>query len=103
MRRKLLLQFVVTGVLVSASVACFAQSSGSAPLVTQAPAGKWAIVLHGGAGVIQRSSMTPERDKAYRAGMDEAVRAAAQVLDANGSAVDAVEAALKKLEDTPLF
>jgi beta-aspartyl-peptidase (threonine type) len=71
--------------------------------MTQVPAGKWAIVLHGGAGVIQRSSMTPERDKAYRAGMDEAVRAAAQVLDANGSAVDAVEAALKKLEDNPLF
>src|ERR1700761_7481426 len=103
MRRKLLLQFVVTGVLVSASVACFAQANGRAPLVTQAPAGKWAIVLHGGAGVIQRSSMTPERDKAYRSGMDEAVRAAAQVLEANGSAIDAVEAALKKLEDNPLF
>ncbi len=29
-------------------------------LVTQAPAGKWAIVMHGGAGVIERSSMTPE-------------------------------------------
>jgi beta-aspartyl-peptidase (threonine type) len=74
-----------------------------APLVTQAPAGKWAIVLHGGAGVIERSSMTPERDAAYRAGLDRAIHAAAKVLGANGSAVDAVEAGLRVLEDDPLF
>ena len=69
----------------------------------QAPAGKWAIVMHGGAGVIERSSMTPERDKAYRAGLQEAIGAAAKVLDANGPAVDAVEAGLRVLEDNPLF
>ncbi|HXS12188.1 MAG TPA: isoaspartyl peptidase/L-asparaginase [Acidobacteriaceae bacterium] len=104
MRKILLVKLAAAGVLVAAvGATCLAQASGHAPLITQAPAGKWAIVLHGGAGVIQRSSMTPERDKAYRAGMDEAVRAAAHVLDANGSAVDAVEAALNKLEDNPLF
>ena len=103
MRKALLVKLAVAGMLVLTVATCLAQTSGHAPLLTQAPAGKWAIVLHGGAGVIQRSSMTPERDKAYRAGMDEAVRAAAAVLDANGSAVDAVEAALKKLEDNPLF
>jgi len=74
-----------------------------APLVSHAPAGKWAIVMHGGAGVIERSSMTPERDAAYRAGLDHAIHAAATILDANGSAVDAVEAGLKVLEDDPLF
>src|SRR5579875_121803 len=95
---------IVAGLLIAAGCGvCLAQSAASRPLVTQAPAGKWAIVLHGGAGVIQRSSMKPEREKAYRAGLDEAVRAAAKVLDANGSAVDAVEAALNKLEDNPLF
>lgn len=73
------------------------------PLVSQAPAGKWAIVMHGGAGVIERSSMTPERDAAYRAGLDRAIRAAAKVLDADGPAVDAVEAGLNVLEDDPLF
>lgn len=103
MRRTRSMQIGLAALFFAAGLACFAQTNERAPLVTQAPAGKWAIVLHGGAGVIQRSSMTPERDKAYRAGMDEAVRAAAQVLDANGSAVDAVEAALKKLEDNPLF
>jgi beta-aspartyl-peptidase (threonine type) len=77
--------------------------SQQAALTTKAPAGKWAIVMHGGAGVIERTSMTPERDKAYRAGLDEAIHAAAAVLDKGGSSVDAVEAALRKLEDNPLF
>jgi beta-aspartyl-peptidase (threonine type) len=92
-----------SAMMFSGSLACMAQAASTAALVTQAPAGKWAIVLHGGAGVIQRSSMTPERDKEYRAGLEEAVRAAAAVLDANGAAVDAVEAALNKLEDNPHF
>ena len=68
-----------------------------------ADAGKWAIVVHGGAGVIERSSMTPERDKAYRAGVTHAIEAAQQVLNRSGAAVDAVEAALKVFEDDPLF
>lgn len=84
-------------------------AGGAAPALSakvngaQAANGKWAIVMHGGAGVIERSSMTPEREKAYRAGLDEAIRAAAKVLDANGPAVDAVEAGLRVLEDNPLF
>lgn len=77
--------------------------SAQAALVMHAPAGKWAIVMHGGAGVIERSSMTPERDREYRAGLDQAIHAAARVLDANGSAVDAIEAGLRVLEDNPLF
>ena len=80
-----------------------AAQQGAPALVTRAAPGKWAVVMHGGAGVIERKSMTPERDKAYRAGLDEAIRAAAKVLDANGPAVDAVEAALRVLEDNPLF
>jgi L-asparaginase / beta-aspartyl-peptidase len=83
--------------------------NGGAPALSakvngaQAANGKWAIVMHGGAGVIERSSMTPDREKAYRAGLDEAIHAAAKVLDANGPAVDAVEAGLRVLEDNPLF
>lgn len=69
----------------------------------QAQAGKWAIVMHGGAGVIERTSMTPEREAQYRAGLLSALDAAAKVLNANGPAVDAVEAGLRVLEDNPLF
>jgi beta-aspartyl-peptidase (threonine type) len=64
---------------------------------------KWAIVLHGGAGVIERSSMTPEAEAQYRVGLTEAITAAADVLDKGGSSLDAVEAAIKLLEDNPLF
>ena len=64
---------------------------------------KWAVVLHGGAGVIERSSMTPEAEKEYRAGLAAALQAAATVLDRGGSSVDAVEAAIRLLEDNPLF
>jgi beta-aspartyl-peptidase (threonine type) len=67
---------------------------------------KWAIVLHGGAGVIERSSMTPEAEKQYRAGIKTALDAAASVLDkggANGTAMDAVETAIRILEDDPQF
>ncbi len=64
---------------------------------------RWAIVLHGGAGVIERSSMTPEAEQGYRDGLRQAITAAGAVLDKGGSAADAVEAAIELLEDNPLF
>lgn len=95
--------YLLLSILLGGSVLGGPSASAQAPLVTQAPPAKWAIVMHGGAGVIERGSMTPDRDKAYRAGLDEAIHAAAAKLDSGGSAVDAVEAALRKLEDNPLF
>jgi beta-aspartyl-peptidase (threonine type) len=47
--------------------------------------------------------MTPEAEANYRAGIAEALNAAAAVLDKNGSSLDAVEAAIKLLEDNPAF
>ncbi|HEV2446874.1 MAG TPA: isoaspartyl peptidase/L-asparaginase, partial [Candidatus Sulfopaludibacter sp.] len=58
---------------------------------------------HGGAGVIERSSMTPEAEKEYRAGMKAAIEAGAKVLDNGGTSLDAIEAAIHLLEDNPLF
>jgi beta-aspartyl-peptidase (threonine type) len=70
----------------------------------QAPAAHhWAIVVHGGAGVIERSQLGPEGDSAYRAGLKQAIEAGGAVLDKGGSSVDAVEAALHVLEDDPHF
>jgi len=78
-----------------------------ASLMAQQPAAThahhWALVLHGGAGVIERSSMDPKMEAAYRASIKQAVDAAAKVLDGGGSSVDAVEAAIQILEDDPLF
>jgi beta-aspartyl-peptidase (threonine type) len=58
---------------------------------------RWAIVLHGGAGTIERASMTPAREAAYRASLAQATEAGAQVLDRGGSSLDAVEAAIRIL------
>lgn len=64
---------------------------------------KPALVIHGGAGTILRSEMTPEKGAEYRAGLQAALDAGWQILNAGGSALDAVEAAVVSLEDCPLF
>ncbi|MGN6690072.1 MAG: isoaspartyl peptidase/L-asparaginase [Sphingopyxis sp.] len=64
---------------------------------------RWALAIHGGAGVIERGSLSPEKERAYRAGLDEALRAGSAVLDKGGPALDAVAAAVRVLEDNPLF
>jgi beta-aspartyl-peptidase (threonine type) len=74
-----------------------------AAAAAQQPAHRWAIVLHGGAGVIERSSMSPETEANYRASLNEAAQAGAKVLDRGGSSLDAIEAMIKILEDDPLF
>ena len=67
------------------------------------PAHHWAIVLHGGAGVIERATMNPKTEAAYRASLKEAIEAGAKELDKGGSSLDAVEASIRILEDNPLF
>jgi beta-aspartyl-peptidase (threonine type) len=64
---------------------------------------KWAVVLHGGAGVIERKNMDPKTEAAYRASLQTALKAASDTLDKGGSALDAVEAAIRMMEDDPLF
>ncbi|MFL5296925.1 MAG: isoaspartyl peptidase/L-asparaginase family protein [Phenylobacterium sp.] len=63
----------------------------------------WSLVVHGGSGVIDRADLTPEQDRAYRAALVQAAEAGAAVLRGSGSALDAVEAAVRVLEDDPLF
>src|SRR5579863_4429988 len=63
----------------------------------------WSIVLHGGAGVIEKANLGPEGDSHYRASLKTAIETGAKVLDRGGSSLDAVEAAIKVLEDDPLF
>ena len=64
---------------------------------------KFALAVHGGAGTIVRSGMTPELEDAYHGALRNAVEAGTQILKADGSALDAVEAAVVVLEDFPLF
>jgi beta-aspartyl-peptidase (threonine type) len=64
---------------------------------------KFMLVVHGGAGTITRTSMTPEMEKQYREKLEEALRTGHAVLAKGGSSVDAVEATIRVLEDSPLF
>lgn len=63
----------------------------------------FALALHGGAGTISPQSMTPEKEQAYRAALGEAAAVGYAVLQRGGSALDAVELAVRSLEDCPLF
>src|SRR5258708_22870305 len=62
-----------------------------------------AIAIHGGAGTIARSSLTPQQEALYHAGLAGAVRAGQRVLEQGGGALDAVTEAVVALEDYPLF
>ncbi len=61
------------------------------------------IIIHGGAGVIERGSLTPEKEAAYKAKLEEALLAGWKILQDGGSSLDAVQAAIVILEDSPLF
>lgn len=81
-----------------ASVRRYAAAGGE---VSEMP--RWSLAIHGGAGVIERGALTPAKEAAYRAGLAEALRAGGAVLDRGGPALDAVAAAVRVLEDNPLF
>jgi beta-aspartyl-peptidase (threonine type) len=61
------------------------------------------IVIHGGAGTIRRENMTPEKEKAYREKLKQALDSGYAVLERGGKSLDAVLTTIKIMEDTPLF
>ena len=76
---------------------------GALPAMADEADARWSLAIHGGAGVIERDSLTPEQDAAYRAALERALEAGAAVLRSGGSALDAVQAAVQLMEDDPLF
>jgi L-asparaginase / beta-aspartyl-peptidase len=68
------------------------------------PPGRWAIVIHGGAGPgLTRKLLNKQKDIAVRIALKGAMEAGAAILDTGGTALDAAEAAVRFLEDDPLF
>jgi beta-aspartyl-peptidase (threonine type) len=61
------------------------------------------IAIHGGAGTVARESLTPAVEAEYHDALEAALEAGWRVLEADGTAVDAVEQAVRALEDNPLF
>jgi L-asparaginase / beta-aspartyl-peptidase len=64
---------------------------------------EWHLAIHGGAGVILRESLSAEQEAEYVAALNMAMEAGAAVLREGGSAVDAVQAAVLPMENSPLF
>jgi L-asparaginase / beta-aspartyl-peptidase len=96
MRCRCLLNLRIVGILLFAMLSStFAQAAS--------PKHHWLIVMHGGAGVIERGSMNAKTEAEYRDSLSAALQTGASVLDKGGSAVDAVEATIRLMEDNPLF
>jgi beta-aspartyl-peptidase (threonine type) len=61
------------------------------------------LVIHGGAGTITRRKLTADLEQAYRQVLSQSLAAGHAVLEAGGSSIDAVIAAIVVMEDSPLF
>ena len=64
---------------------------------------RWSLAIHGGAGTLERKDMTPEKDAAYRRALQVALDAGTAVLEKGGSALDAITAVIRVLEEDPKF
>ena len=63
----------------------------------------WKLMIHGGCGAMRPDSVPPEQEQGARAGLEAALDAGEAILSAGGSALDAVEAAARVLEENPAF
>ncbi|WP_075343369.1 isoaspartyl peptidase/L-asparaginase family protein [Tenacibaculum agarivorans] len=64
---------------------------------------EFAIIIHGGAGTILKKNMTPEKEKAYKDKLEEAIKIGHTILKNGGKSIDAVEKTIHVLENSPLF
>lgn len=64
---------------------------------------KYVLIIHGGAGTILKSSMTDEKENAYKAKLTEALKAGYAEIQKGNTSVDAVAASIMIMEDSPLF
>ena len=63
----------------------------------------YAMVIHGGAGTITRANLSPEKEKEYLDALNLALDLGEEILKSGGSALDAVQASINSMEDSPLF
>ncbi len=63
----------------------------------------FSIAIHGGAGTLVKGMMTPELEAAYKSALQLALTEGYRILENDGNAIEAVEVAVKFLEDSHLF
>ncbi|HET7921562.1 MAG TPA: isoaspartyl peptidase/L-asparaginase [Gammaproteobacteria bacterium] len=90
---------ILTGLMIALS----ATMLGTQAAPAEQDAHPIAIVIHGGAGTILKQDMTPAVEKQYRAALKQALEAGHAVLAKGGHSLDAVQAAIEVMEDSPLF
>lgn len=91
-----------------AALGVFGGPAGAVPAAPPAPEGGTVVrdvvlAVHGGAGSLPRGSISPEQEAAYRDGLGRALRAGYSLLSQGRPVLDAVEAAVRVLEDDPNF
>lgn len=84
-------------------VGCSSSVGKDEPVSNNSEQRNLALAIHGGAGTIRRENMTAEQESEYRAKLQESLEAGYAVLEADGSAIEAVIASVKVMEDSPLF
>lgn len=87
--------FKTIGLILSCSIILLSCDQTNTP--------KYVMVIHGGAGTIEKQFMTPEKEKAYTDALTEALQAGYDRIKAGNSSLDAVQAAINVMENSPLF
>ncbi len=95
--------FAALVIVLAGCTSSLAEPAEEADVTVEAEQPEWRLVIHGGAGVILRENMTPEREAAYTAALETALEAGGNVLRDGGSALDAVQAAVIPMENDALF
>jgi beta-aspartyl-peptidase (threonine type) len=95
MQKKLLMKYITHIYIIIFSLFAFLSSVLNAQPVK--------LVIHGGAGTIQKSALSDSLEKQYRGKLREALIAGYTVLEAGGTSVEAVKTAINIMEDSPLF
>ena len=95
---KLIYLLLSTFILIS----CNVESSKNKKIKIRKP-NSFAIVIHGGAGGIKREYLNEEQQEAYAKKLEEALSAGYTILEKGGVSLDAIEAAINVMENSPLF
>jgi len=86
--------------VLGAGLAACGESENRAPVEHEQRIG---LVIHGGAGTMAREDLSAEQEAEYHAALEEALEAGYSILEDGGQSLDAVQAAIRVLEDSPLF
>jgi L-asparaginase / beta-aspartyl-peptidase len=89
--------------IVSLSLILFCCRPNSERESASKSSGPITLVIHGGAGTITRANLSPEKEKEYVIKLEEALDSGFAILEKGGKSIDAVIAAIKIMEDSPLF